>query len=341
MFQPMVELFPENGWNGADTTNLIILSQEEITMKATLENAIQTVHSMSANYHDETLPLMDMEFDSAAKMWVSGRQVEVLPSAQKLFSNRLRVPYSYLTRCPSDLQARNLNFWLMEEKKKRDTLFCRFDGNRLRAIFTDRYEPTDNMEVLSKMMEYGFSPSQEVRYSLGNEMLAVSVPDHSRAFQVLGKDKIVPGISIANSEVGILALTIDAFFYRLVCSNGLIAKTSVDAKYKHISRRGIENFNIALENVISQSRHAQNSFHISTQTPVSNAIASIETFARQFQLPQAETEIVKQAYFVEEGATMFHIINAFTRAAQFPELAIEASHQLERIGGAILGMVKQ
>jgi hypothetical protein len=37
---------------------------------------------------------------------------------------------------------------------------------------------------------------------------------------------------------------------------------------------------------------------------------------------------------------MFHIINAFTRAAQFPELAIETSHQLERIGGAILGMVK-
>lgn len=307
---------------------------------ATLENVIQTVHAMSADYFDETIPLTDMEFDSAKNMWIAGKPVEILPSAQKLFSNRLRVPYSYLTRCPEDLQAQNLNFWLAEEKKKRQTLFCRFDGNRLRAIFTDRYEPIDNMEVLSKMMEYGFSPVQEVRYALGNEMLAVSVPDHSSAFQVLGKDKIVPGISIANSEVGILALTIDAFFYRLVCSNGLIAKTSVDAKYKHISRRGIENFNLALENVISQSRHAQNSFQISTQTPVSNAIASIETFARQFQLPQDETEIVKQAYHQEEGATMFHIINAFTRAAQFPELAIDISHQMERIGGAILGMVE-
>ena len=306
----------------------------------TLENAIQTVHTLSADYFDETIPLTDMEFDSAENMWIAGKPIEILPSAQKLFSNRLRVPYSYLSRCPEDLQAQNLNFWLAEEQKKRQTLFCRFDGNKLRAIFTNRYEPTDNMEVLSKMVEYGFSPVQEVRYSLGNEMMAVSVPDHSRTFQVLGKDKIVPGISISNSEVGILALTIDAFYYRLVCSNGLIAKTSVDAKYKHISRRGIENFNIALENVISQSRHAQNSFHISTQTPVSNPLASIETFARQFQLPQTETEVVKQAYFIEEGATMFHIINAFTRAAQFPELSIEASHQLERIGGAILGMVK-
>jgi len=309
-------------------------------MKATLENAIQTVHSMSADYHDETLPLMDMEFDSAAKMWISGRQVEVLPSAQKLFSNRLRVPYSYLSRCPADLQRDNLNYWLEEERKKRNTLFCRFDGDKLRAIFTDRYEPTDNMEILSKMLEYGFAPNQEVRYSLDNEMMVVSVPDHSRAFKVLGKDRIVPGISIANSEVGVLALTIDAFFYRLVCSNGLISKTSVDAKYKHISRRGIENFNLSLENVIYQSRQGQDRFQISTQTPVSSPMNTIETFARQFQLPQDEVEVVKQAFYAEEGATMFHIINAFTRAAQAPSLPVGISHQMERIGGIILGMLK-
>ncbi len=307
---------------------------------ATLENVIETVHTLSADYFDEIIPLTDMEFDSARNMWIAGKRVEVLPSAQKLFSNRLRVPYSYLSRCPASLQADNLNFWIAEEQKKRNSLFCRFDGDCLRAIFTDRYAPTDNMEVLSRMLEYGFSPLQEVRYCLNNDMLAVSVPDYSRAFHVLGKDRIVPGISIANSEVGLLALTIDAFFYRLVCTNGLIAKTSVDAKFKHISRRGIENFNLSLENVISQSRHAENRFQISAQTPVSSPVGSIETFARQFQLPQEETEIVKQAYFLEQGATMFHIINAFTRAAQFPELAIETSHQLERIGGAILGMVK-
>jgi hypothetical protein len=238
------------------------------------------------------------------------------------------------------LQRDNLNYWITEEQKRRNTLFCRFDGDKLRAIFTDRYEPTDNMEILSKMLEYGFSPQQEVSCSLDNDMLVVSVPDHTRTFQVLGKDRIVPGISIANSEVGILALTIDAFFYRLVCSNGLIAKTSVDAKYKHISRRGIDNFNLSLENVIYQSRQGQDRFQISTQTPVSNPISSIETFARQFQLPQSDVEVVKQAFFAEEGATMFHIINAFTRAAQTPSLPVNISHQMERIGGVILGMVK-
>jgi len=306
----------------------------------TLETVINHVHEKSLNFFDESVPVKEMAFDSAKQMWISGQQIEVLPSAQKLFSNRLRVPYSYLSRCPDELQKNNLNYWLEQEREKRNTLFCRFDGSRLRAIFTDRYEPTDNMEVLSKMLEYGFTPHQEVRFSLDNEMLVVSVPDQTHAFNVMGKDRIVPGISIANSEVGILALTIDAFFYRLVCSNGLISKTSVDAKFKHISRRGIDNFHLALENVISQSRQGESRFQISTQTSVSNPISSIETFARQFQLPQNEVEVVKQSFYAEEGATMFHIINAFTRAAQTPSLPVSISHQMERIGGAILAMVK-
>jgi hypothetical protein len=150
----------------------------------------------------------------------------------------------------------------------------------------------------------------------------------------------VPGISIANSEVGILALSIQAFYYRLICTNGMIAKTAVDARYKHISRKVMDEFPMILEGVISQSRHGQNRFMISTNTPVDNPESAIDTFARQFQITQKETEIVRQAFYLEQGGTMFHIINAFTRAAQDRSLSASDSYRLERAGGAILGMVK-
>jgi hypothetical protein len=61
-------------------------------------------------------------------------------------------------------------------------------------------------------------------------MFLVKIPEYARAFGVnpgYGQlDEIVPGVSFANSEVGLLAFSIEAFFYRLVCTNGLIAKTS-------------------------------------------------------------------------------------------------------------------
>ena len=74
---------------------------------ATLETVIDKVHQMSANHYDEIVPVQDMEFDSLNQMWISGQRVEILPSAQRLISNRLRVPHSYLSRCPMELQAEN------------------------------------------------------------------------------------------------------------------------------------------------------------------------------------------------------------------------------------------
>jgi hypothetical protein len=306
----------------------------------TLESVINRVHEQSASNYDEIVPVNDMRFASLERMDIAGQSFGVLPSAQRLLSNRLRVPFSYLNRCPRELQAENLNYWIEQEARNRQTLFCRFAGNDVRAVFTERYTAIDHMEILTKMLEYGFDPASEIQLSLDNSMMLLKIPEYERAFHLFGNDKIVPGISIANSEVGILALSIEAFYYRLVCTNGLIVKTDVDARYKHISRKVMDEFPMILEGVVNQSRHGQDRFMISTQTPVDNPESAIDTFARQFQITQEETEIVKQAFYLEQGATMFHVIQAFTRAAQDASLSASDAYRLERAGGAILGMVK-
>jgi hypothetical protein len=98
----------------------------------------------------------------------------------------------------------------------------------------------------------------------------------------------------------------------------LIAKTAVDARYKHISRKAMDEFPDIMRGVISQSQRGHDRFRISAETPcVDNPESTIDTFARQFQITQKEAQIVKEAYYLEQGpATMFHVINAFTRAAQ-------------------------
>lgn len=306
----------------------------------TLENVINRVHEQSANHYDEIVPVTDMRFNSLKRMDIAGQSFGVLPSAQRLLSNRLRVPFSYLFRCPQELQADNLNYWIEQEARNRQSLFCRFAGDAVRAVFTERYVPTDNLSVLSKMLEYGFGPSTEIQFTMDAEMMSLKVPEYDRAFRLSDDDKIVPGISIANSEVGILALSIEAYFYRLVCTNGMVAKTAVDARYKHISRKVMDQFPTILQDVISQSRHGYDRFRVSAQSPVDNPESTISTFARQFQIPAEQAEIVQQAFLLEQGATMFHIIQAFTRAAQDGSLSATDSYRMERAGGAILGMVK-
>ena len=305
----------------------------------TFESVIGKVHRMSENYFDETIPVVDMEFESLKNMWIAGKDVEVLPSAQRLFANRLRVPHSYLSRCSFDLQAQNLNYCIRQEVQKRESFFCRFDSDKLRAVFTDRYTAIDHMEILSRMMEYGFSPEIEVHYSLDQNILVLKVPDFTRQFGFNG-DNIVPGISIANSEVGILAFSIEAYFYRLVCSNGLISRTSVASRFKHISRKALEEFPQILRQVVYESERSQGRFEISSRSPIDDPLSTIGSFNRQFNITKREAQAVEQAWQIEQGLTMFNVINAYTRAAQDNSLSVEEAHKLERIGGLILSLVK-
>ena len=65
-----------------------------------------------------------------------------------------------------------------------------------------------------------------------------------------------------------------------------------------------------------------------------------ENFNRQFQAGEMEREAVKLGWEQEMGNTMFHVVNAYTRAAQFEGLSAEAIYRLQKVGGMVLGMVK-
>jgi hypothetical protein len=313
-------------------------------MKATttLGNLIEQVETMSAGNFDETVSLNEMEFSSLNEMWIGGVGVEVLPQAQRLLANRLRTPLSYLERCPAKLQAENLNYWLQQERKVRETYFFRFNGlHQVRALFTDRYTAIDNREILARMPELGFRPEQEVQYMLDDGMMVVKVPEYARSFEVALKDNVVPGISIGNSEIGFLSFCIECFYLRLVCANGMVVPVSAgQSRFKHISRKAFSALAETIRAVSESSNRQQAQMVVSVNTPVPNPIHTIESFNKRFALTLAEGEMVKASFAQEMGETMWNVIQAYTGSARAPELTVEAAYRLERVGGQILALVK-
>ena len=308
----------------------------------TLEALVGRVHMQSRGNHDQVIPVSDIEFESLGTARISGKEVAVLPSAQRLVANKLRIPMTYLERCPTELQAHNLNHWVREEAKGRETLFCRFSGDGLRAVFTDRYTAIDHIEVLYAMLEHGIAPTQKVQFSLDDSIMLVKVPNYDRIFGVAPKDRIVPGVSLGNSEVGTLAFCLEAYFLRLVCTNGLLAMvTTASSRFRHTSRRALDEFPELLGQVVAESGRSQNQFMISTQTPVADPQSTFTKLNAQFQLTRKQVEAVERAWPLEEGGTMFAVINCYTRSAQDPALDVEESMHLERVGGQILSMVSQ
>lgn len=52
-----------------------------------------------------------------------------------------------------------------------------------------------------------------------------------------------------------------------------------------------------------------------------------------------EKEAVEWGWPFEQGETMFHIINTYTKAAQYPGLSAESTYKLQKVGGMIMGML--
>lgn len=302
----------------------------------TLGNVFDLVHALSANCTDRLVAVDKISFDKLETVNIDGITHGMRPIAQRSIACRLGIPFQYLQKCPSQIQAVNMNHWI--EKERNDHLFFRFDGEDVRAVFTPRYKPVDNIEILQKLDSLKYGPDTEVQCHLDAEFMLLNILNGHESFSING-DRMRPGISISNSEVGLAALSISAFILRLVCTNGLIARTRMDNSYRHVSTRILDRFSEVLDTVSLELENQRRQFRLSTQSEVKDPLSTIESFNRQFQLSERERKAVEWAWPQEAGETMFHIVNAYTRAAQIDGLSAESGYRLQKVSGDILAML--
>ena len=302
----------------------------------TLGKVWDRVDELNRYCHDNLIDVADISFDSIEFMKIGNDQHNLKTIAQRSISNRLGIPYPYLKRCPEDIQAINMNHWITKEKN--DQLLLRFDGDEVRAVFTPKYIPVDNFEVMERLDSLGYGPDTEVQCHLDAEFMSLSIPDGNKAFDING-DRFKPGITISNSEVGLASLSISAFVLRLVCSNGAIAKTDVSASYRHVSTKVLTEIPQILDKVSYELGAQRTQLQISMESPVDDPMATMKSFNRQFGLNNDEKGALEWAWPYEIGNTMFNVVNAYTRAAQMEGLSAESSYRLSKIGGNILAML--
>jgi len=308
-----------------------------MSQMTTLGQVLDKAHQMSEHCHDQYIEVKAVRFESLETLSINNELHRLKPVAQMGISARLGIPFHYLRKCPPDIQRLNINYWLSQERN--DELFFRFNGDDVRAIFTPRYIPTDNLEVLDKLKSLDYPLDTKVQSSIDDDFMMVNIPDGRQSFMVNG-DKMTPGISISNSEVGLASLSIAAFVLRLVCTNGMISKTQVSASYRHVSTKILSELPKVFENVAGELEKKRDQFRLSIESRVEHPEMTIKSFNTQFQLSKDEKEAVDWAIPLEYGSTMFHVVNIYTKAAQYDELSADSGYKLQKVAGTILEMVK-
>lgn len=185
-----------------------------------LGNVFDRVEELSKNCQDKLIKVDDITFNHLQSVNIGSDEYYIRSTGQQEIAFRLGIPIQYLRKCPSDLQAFNMNHWIAKERN--DELFFRFDGNDVRAIFTPRYKPVDNFEVLERLDSLGYGLDTQVQCHIDPEFMLLNIPDSGKTFEIGKGDTMTPGISVSNSEVGLSSLSIASFILRLICTNGLI-----------------------------------------------------------------------------------------------------------------------
>jgi hypothetical protein len=308
------------------------------TGMTTLGEVAGQVEKMSENNWDELVKVKEIQLPDIDHMVIGKESYEMRLLAQRGIAYRLAVPTQYIKRCPDYLQGLNLDYWLQQEQN--EELFVRFDGNDVRAIFTPRYQPIDNFEIIEKLHTQGYVDKTKVQCYLDKEMMVLNIPESDKTFSI-NADKMTPGISISNSEVGLASVAIAAYILRLICTNGLIAPAQVSqAKYKHVSRKILDIFPEVLSGAREEATTQQKQLKISMASSVADPVSTMESFNTRFQLNVTERQALEWA-LAENGVpgTMFHIVQAYTKSANWEGLSAESSYRMQRIGGSILELV--
>ncbi len=199
----------------------------------------------------------------------------------------------------------------------------------------------DNLAVMDRLNGLGFKYETPVQCQMDDSFMMLNIPDAGGEFALAGNDKMRPGISIGNSEVGIASLSIAAFILRLVCTNGLISKTDMSSNYRHVSSLVLDKFPEVMAQLSGELVRQKRQLKFSLESRVDNPESTMLEFNRQFQLNQLERDAVEWGWIFEAGNTMFSIVNAYTKAAQYEGLPADSVHRLQLAGGSVLAMVRE
>ncbi|MBB6053949.1 DUF932 domain-containing protein [Armatimonas rosea] len=318
-----------------------------------LDEVCDRVSADDAGKHDHLVAIHEVSMQHGRLYWPGadddGFGFALSPWAMGQACTKLGMPAAYFGRCPKELQDTQWNFWkgIPEELRKKaggdggQQWTIRAKNSEVRGVLSARYEKLDNRQLLNALLPAIAGSGHEVKlFDLTSESLHLRLIDPRMSRLALPGDPLIVAIHIANSEVGLRAVTVDACIFREVCTNGMVRKIAGRSmlKQRHIHVVG-EQFVPLLQDAIAQARLVAAAFIeqmiLSTKTIVPDPARAIEVLADAWKLSKQTAEYIKFGLYGETHQdTLYGLVNAVTNAAQ--RLSVEGRYELETLASVLI-----
>ncbi len=282
--------------------------------------------------------------------------------AHSQIAQRLNIPLKYYKRMrleAPELLAKNVNTWFQQQPSRR--MIRTLDG-QARAFLSDRYRRLDNYElaevVLPVLCELG-EGVKIVSSELTDKRMYIKAINQSLELEVKPGDVVQAGVCISNSEIGLGSLSVEPLVYRLVCTNGMIAKDFSTKRY-HIGRAAdndaFELFSDetlraddqalllkvrdTVKAAVEKAKFSQivNQLREATEKVIEgNPVQTVEVLAQDFNYSKEESNGILTHLIQGGDLTAYGLSNAITRTSQDLD-DYDRATDLERDGSRILGL---
>lgn len=282
--------------------------------------------------------------------------------AHTQIAQRLNIPLKYYKRMRElapELLAENVNTWFQTQPERR--MIRTLDGNA-RAFLSDRYRRIDNFELAHVILPVLSDLGEGVKIvssELTDKRMYIKAINQSLQLEVKPGDVVQAGVCISNSEIGLGSLSVEPLIYRLVCTNGMIAKDFSTKRY-HVGRAAdndaFELFSDetlkaddralmlkvrdTVKAAVEKAKFTQivEQLREAAQKPIEgNPVETVEVLAQDFNYSKEESNGILTHLIQGGDLTAYGLSNAITRTSQDLE-DYDRATDLERDGSRILGL---
>lgn len=219
-------------------------------------------------------------------------------------ATKLGVPGPYVRQLPGKIQAVLMNY---EMSRRPMPALLRLAGGEVRALLSPAYCAMDDatlFEIVDDVLvRAGLQHEALVRASATGLSTVHRITIPSKGVAVRKGDVIEHGIDIANSEVGLRSVQVNAITYRLVCSNGLRAwNTEGGSRYRHTGdpARLRDLLRDAIPIALAEARGDLERWKLAVDRLVDDAFHEVESL-RAFGIGGGEMKAVARAIAAESG----------------------------------------
>lgn len=278
-------------------------------------------------------------------------------------ADRLGIPLKYMRRMQverPELLAHNINDWFHNKSERR--LVRTIDG-QARAFLSDRYQRIDNADVAQAVLPvFADFPGLQIRSTEITEQrlyIKASLPSLTREIKSARVgDLVEAGVMIANSEVGLGAVSITPFAFFLVCTNGMVRDGG--KRWAHVGGRikGEDMAYLSDETVRASDRVdlmmikdqlrgvlSETAFdgwlekiQVTTTRQITGRVTgAIQMLGQQLALNEGEQDNILQHLIAGGDLSQYGLMNAVTRTAE-DATDYDRATELEAMGQRVVDL---